>query len=132
MNVIRFNSRCYAATAAFLATTSLPWAPAPDDETVSFAKDIQPILEVSCLECHEDSDPSSGLVLTSVAAMKKGGKRGAAVAPGSPEDSLMLLFMKGLREPQMPPENRLSPEQIALFERWIKQGAKDDSRPNRP
>src|SRR5262245_58719862 len=104
---------------------------ASDDAIVSYAKDVRPILARNCVECHDEDDPSSGLVLTSVAAMKKGGKRGAAVAPGGPEDSLMVMFMKGLREPQMPPENLLSTEEIALVEKWIKQGAKDDSTPKR-
>lgn len=100
-----------------------------DDKPVSYAKDIQPILEDACLECHNEADPSSGLVLTSVAAMKKGGKRGAAIAPGSPDDSLMLLFIKGLREPQMPPDDPLPDDRVALIAKWIKEGAKDDAPP---
>jgi hypothetical protein len=106
-------------------------APGSDDTIVSYAKDVRPIFARNCVECHDEDDPSSGLVLTFVAAMKKGGKRGAAVAPGSPDDSLMIMFMKGLREPQMPPENLLSSEEIAVVEKWIKQGAKDDSTPRR-
>src|SRR5215471_5006635 len=78
-------------TACLLA----PLARASDDTIISYAKDDRPIFARNCVECHDEDDPSSGLVLTSVAAMKKGGKRGAAVAPGSPVDSLMVMFMKG-------------------------------------
>jgi hypothetical protein len=103
---------------------------------VSYVKDIRPILETSCVECHNEEDASSELIVTSVPLMLKGGKRGGAIAPGSPEDSLLIQFIKGLRRPQMPMDADLPAEQVVLIERWIKEGAKDDTprnpRPGRP
>ena len=52
--------------------------------TVDFFKQVQPILETKCLECHRGGKAKGGLHLDSRAGALKGGKSdGAAIVPGS-------------------------------------------------
>jgi hypothetical protein len=94
---------------------------------VSFSKDIVPIFKRSCTGCHHPGKLKGELDLTSYAAFQKGGKHGSAFKPGDPEASRVVEDITG-DEPSMPKEgDPLSKDEIALIERWIRQGAKDDT-----
>jgi WD40 repeat protein len=57
----------------------------------------------------------------------KGGKHGAALVPGAPDKSKLVEMISG-SDPDMPKDgDPLKKEQVALIERWISQGAKDDT-----
>jgi hypothetical protein len=59
-------------------------------------------------------------------AIRKGGSRGSAVAPGSPEGSVLLKAISYADlDLKMPPTGKLSDEQIADFRLWIEMGAPD-------
>jgi hypothetical protein len=97
---------------------------------VSYTRDVKPILINDCVECHSTEDHKSGLDVTSVATLKKGGKKsGPAVIAGKPDDSPMVKYVRGLMEgPQMPKgEPPLSQEELHLIRCWIAAGAVDDS-----
>ena len=65
-------------------------APAPAGP-VSFTRQIRPILDLRCLECHDDSERESGLSMMSVASLIAGGdEAGAAIVPGKPDESPIL------------------------------------------
>jgi len=67
------------------------------------------------------------LDLTTHAALSKGGKHGAVVKAGSPKDSALLEEISG-SEPSMPKDgDPLAKDEVALIERWITEGAKDDT-----
>ncbi len=92
-----------------------------------FESKIRPVLVESCYECH-GGDPNKirgGLVLLDAEGLRAGGDSGAAIVPGSPEDSLLIeaLHYEGLT--QMPPDGKLPPQVIADFEQWIRRGAPD-------
>ena len=96
---------------------------------VSYVRQIKPILEQSCLDCHSAEEHKSGLDASSVSTLMKGGKKaGPAIVPGKPDESALVQFVRGLREPQMPKGNPpLSEEDLHLIRQWIFAGAKDDS-----
>ncbi len=95
---------------------------------VSFERDLKPILARQCLACHQPYGPQSGLSLESVASFQKGGAKGAAFLAGQPEQSLVMKYLAGEMKPSMPLGGKLLPaEQVELFRRWIREGAKDDS-----
>jgi WD40 repeat protein len=101
-----------------------------DPEPVSYYRDIVPIFKRSCTGCHHPGKMKAELDLTSYAAFKKGGKHGASFVPGDPEQSRVVEEISG-EEPNMPREgDPLTQEEIALFERWIREGAKDDTPPD--
>lgn len=96
---------------------------------VSFTRQIRPILDLRCLECHDDTERESGLSMMTVASLIAGGdEAGAAIVPGKPDESPILEYLTGVREPRMPKDKRpLSDQQIALIRSWIAAGAVDDS-----
>ncbi|MBL8174277.1 MAG: PSD1 domain-containing protein [Bryobacterales bacterium] len=96
---------------------------APAATAEFFENKIRPILANNCYGCHTDSN-LGGLRLDSLEAMKKGGKRGAAVAPGDPSKSLLMTAVRHTDAAlKMPMGNKLKGEEIGALEEWIKAGA---------
>ncbi|MBG87394.1 MAG: hypothetical protein CMO80_10895 [Verrucomicrobiales bacterium] len=92
---------------------------APTVIAVDFERDVAPIFITRCLECHQGSEPSGGLLLTSEAGLSKGGKSG---------DAIREKLLERVRAGEMPPEKqgrsqRLPAKEIAVLERWIEAGA---------
>ena len=102
---------------------------AADAKPVSYFHDVVPILKRSCTGCHHPAKLKGELDLTTYAAFQKGGKHGPAFKPETPQESRVLEEISG-EEPNMPKEgDSLTKDEVALFERWIKEGAKDDTPP---
>jgi hypothetical protein len=60
----------------------------------------------------------------------KGGERGNDdIVPGKPDDSRLVLMLKGEEEPRMPQGRSLRRDLIGMVENWVKQGAKFDGAP---
>ncbi|MHC4878018.1 MAG: WD40 domain-containing protein [Planctomycetota bacterium] len=103
------------------------------DRKVSFEKDILDVIELNCVACHYEGGAESRLVLEDVPAMIKGGKRGAGIVPGKPDESLVYLVAARKKQPHMPPlPNKveaasLTPRELGLFRQWIIEGAVSDS-----
>src|SRR3954471_15422414 len=112
-------------TAALTATVAAqnPTQPQP---TVDFVRDIQPILQASCYECHGSQKTKAHLRLDSPAGILKGGETGSIIVPGKSEQSLIVRRIQGLDgDDRMPKEgDPLPPAQVALIRSWIDQGAK--------
>jgi hypothetical protein len=100
-----------------------------DAKPVSYYRDIVPVLKRSCTGCHHPGKLKADLDLTTYSTFQKGGKHGSSWAAGKPEESRVVEEVSG-EEPNMPKEgDPLTKEEIALFERWIKEGATDDTPP---
>ena len=57
-------------------------------DAINFERDIAPILEERCIDCHGGAKEKSGLRLDTRANLLRGGDSGlAAVIPGNPEKS---------------------------------------------
>ena len=104
--------------------------PAPAGE-VQFMRDIAPILAQHCFSCHGPKEPERDLRLDTYEGMTRGDH--PAVVPGAPEDSQMVERITDEDSNRMPREGELTPAQIALIIRWIKEGAKyDGPDPKKP
>jgi hypothetical protein len=56
----------------------------------------------------------------------RGGRGGAAVIPGDPENSSLVKYLTGDKQPQMPQGKApLSSGDIEKIKTWIKAGAKE-------
>ncbi len=97
-------------------------------ETVSFARDIAPILRENCNGCHIASrQPSGGFRMTTFNDLFRGGQSGPAIEPGKSADSLLVKKLKGEAGARMPMGGRpLSDEQIGLISKWIDEKATFD------
>lgn len=107
----------------------LPFAStaAAQDKPVSFHNDIRPIFNAACNSCHKPEKLKGDLDMTTHAALLKGGKHGSTIVAGDPTRSSIIEMISG-DEPEMPPDDDPLPkEQVALIERWIKEGAIDDT-----
>ena len=80
---------------------------------------VEPALERNCFKCHGGVRQRSGLDVRSLVNLLKGGKQEAAIAPGSPEESLLYQYVS---DGTMPPdeEKQLTPEEIAAIGKWIR------------
>ena len=98
---------------------------ATEAEGVAFyEKRVRPVLAENCYACHGPEKQKGNLRLDSIAAALQGGDRGAALAPGKPERSLVLTAISYTDdELKMPPKGKLNSEQIADLTAWIKMGA---------
>lgn len=97
----------------------------PPAPAVSYKDEINPILAQRCAVrgCH-DNAASGGLNLTSYDNFKKGGGTGAAFVPNDADNSLVVKYLKGEKQPQMPiGGNPLNADEIQLFVDWINDGA---------
>ena len=96
----------------------------------SFADDILPIFQESCVRCHGEVDESgfpyteAGLSLMTYEDVMNGSEFGSVVEPGNPDDSYLLTQVEN---GDMPDEgDPLTPEQIALIRDWIEAGAENN------
>ena len=96
---------------------------------VSYVRQVAPIFANNCADCHSTEEHKGELDASSVPSLMKGGKKaGPAIVPGKPDESPLVQFLRGLREPQMPKGNpALSEDEVHLVRQWILAGAKDDS-----
>ena len=109
----------------FLLTRSAGLA---EQRTDFFEKKIRPVLSMSCYECHSAKSKSlkAGLLLDRKAGWVRGGKNGAVIHPGKPDESILMNALKyDNHELQMPPSGKLSETVLADFEKWISMGAPD-------
>ena len=121
-------SLCAALALTATAADKKELPPASKKTGLTFDKDIKPIFEKACFECHGDKKQKGKLRLDSLAATLKGGENGKAVVVGKSADSALVKAVARLVEDDaMPPEGKgkpLTAEQIGLIRAWIDQGAK--------
>ena len=98
-------------------------APKPEDAAF-YDKEVQPILQAHCLNCHGGAAKiKAGLRLTSRADVLKGGDSGPAVNLDKPADSLLLKAVNQVDDDlKMPPKGKLAPAQIETLAKWINRG----------
>ena len=71
---------------------------------VTFAKDISPIFQASCVRCHSGDRPKAGLRLDTLENVLKGSKDGKILNTGHSEDSQVVIAVARIDpEKAMPP-----------------------------
>ena len=95
----------------------------------SYARQVKPFLAKYCLECHNSQEVKGDLDLETFAGIQKGGKDGAVIVAGKPDQSRLVLAVEGKIKPAMPPKKSRQPAigEIQVVRAWIAAGAKDDS-----
>src|SRR4051794_17194790 len=69
-----------------------------------FKKQVRPLLEQKCLECHGGKAIEAELDLSDRESLLRGGQSGPAIVPGKSRDSLLVKLVNHQREPHMPHE----------------------------
>jgi hypothetical protein len=122
-----------AAAVALPAAPPRRPAPAPEKTasagTIDYDRDIRPVISDTCFKCHgfDDHQRQAGLRLdTRAGAYGKLASGRVAIVPGKPDASEAIQRMEDAGPLHMPPVGsgkKVTPAQIALFKRWIAQGA---------
>lgn len=96
--------------------------------TAFFEKEVRPVLERRCFECHSHAGGKAkgGLVLDSKIGWQTGGETGPALLPGNLEKSTLIRAVRHVDDAlKMPPREKLPAEEIAVLEKWVAMGAPD-------
>ncbi|MBL9182076.1 MAG: PSD1 domain-containing protein [Verrucomicrobiaceae bacterium] len=103
-----------------LLTTPLLAAP------VDYVREVRPIFEQHCYDCHGEKKQKSGLRLDIKSEALKGGDRHAPdIQPRKAGESPLIHFLTTDDEDeQMPPKEKLAAADIETLIRWINEGAK--------
>lgn len=94
--------------------------------SVDFVRDVRPIFEKHCYDCHGAKKQKSGLRLDVKSEAFKGGEAYAPnIVPGNAKESPLIKFVTGEdKNMLMPPQGeRLSAAETATLTKWIDDGA---------
>lgn len=109
----------------------LPGGAPTGKETVSFGRDIAPILTQNCNGCHYNGQrPFGGLRFETFAGLAKGGDSGSIIEPNRPDESLLVKKLLGTAGGTRMPMGRppLADDKMKLITTWIKEGATFDGK----
>ncbi len=113
----------------FLSLIFLSSHAAAEDVAAHFEAKIRPVLIERCIECHGAEKQKGGLRLDSREGWEKGGESGTAIVPGDVEKSVLIHAIRytdaDLKMPPGKKGGRLSEQEIADFEAWVKADAHD-------
>jgi len=122
--------RYVLATAGLALISITAWAgqsPAADEAATPeyYTTRVQPILQGHCYQCHGGGSHHGGLQMNTREQFLKGGHHGPVIVPGDPDKSRLISLIRQVGKPHMPPSPRakLSDDDIATIEHWIKAGA---------
>ena len=103
---------------------------AEDDTGVQFSRDIAPILVGNCIQCHNPERRRGKFDLTTFEKLMAGSDVEKVIVPGKPDESHLVLRLRGEETPKMPQgnANSLSADAIATIER-LGQGRARGSMP---
>lgn len=94
-------------------------------KTVSFVRDIKPILEDRCVMCHNRKVLPTRTSFENRKLALKGDAAGPIIVPGDAEGSRLVVAISApdFLEQAMPPvSHRISKDEVALIRRWIDEG----------
>jgi len=89
--------------------------------SVSFSKDILPVMQTSCINCHGGEKISKGLDLKTYDSLMAGSQNGAVLVPGDAAQSKLIQSVQSGKMPKR--GDKLTAEQIQLLVDWVNAGA---------
>ena len=100
------------------------------ERQVSFQRDVQPILNEKCIECHSPPQGKGylqiGLSMVSYEALMQGTVYGPVIVAGDSRHSILNMLVEGRADPSMRmPHGRkaLDREEIEILRLWVEHGA---------
>ena len=115
------------AVAGLVLATLLPGpaaAEAPTRELEKlFESRVRPLLIEKCQGCHGEKIAEAGLRLDSRRSLMAGGDDGPVVVPGDAAKSRLVAAVRRVGGLEMPPDGKLTAEEVAAIETWVAGGA---------
>ena len=94
----------------------------PEKAARFFDAKVAPILKKRCLGCHNQELKDGGISFLDRDSLLNGGRRGPALVPGKPEESVLIHAVRQDGDVKMPPGAKLPPGEIATLTKWIDLG----------
>ncbi|MEI7729119.1 MAG: c-type cytochrome domain-containing protein [Verrucomicrobiota bacterium] len=119
---------CAAITLTALAVSAAELPPPANKSGVTYATDIKPLFERSCVKCHNAEKAKAGVRLDALDQLLKSRKK--VITPGQSETSKIVQCAAGVckdKDQNMPPKGKADPftkDEVGLLRAWIDQGAK--------
>ncbi len=117
---------CAATRTAADEPAAKPNAKPAAEQLEYFETQVRPLLVKRCYKCHStDTGPENGaLILDTAAGIAAGGSRGTMFLKEMPNKGLFLQAIT-YADPdlQMPPDGKLPDAEVAVLERWVRDGA---------
>jgi mono/diheme cytochrome c family protein len=98
------------------------------DPSVFFDENVEPLFVSRCLSCH-GAEQKGGLDLRSKTTALAGGKSGAVLVSGKPDESLLFQLVA---DGEMPPKHPLNEDEVSVIRQWIADGAYFPAQPLDP
>ena len=92
--------------------------------SVSFAKDVMPIFENSCTNCHGTNQMKAGLDLRTYKSLMAGSSNGPVIVVGNSAGSFLVQQVVNGKMPKR--GSKLTPEQIKTISDWINAGSQNN------
>jgi mono/diheme cytochrome c family protein len=96
---------------------AVPSCTATPPATISFQKDVYPIIKQNCLSCHDATNHFGGIVIENYDQIALSGRSGELY-------NSIMISSNG--KAYMPKGGRLMDCEIALIKAWVDQGAKNN------
>lgn len=112
------NSDTSTTTQAALDASN-PAAPAKG--TVSYSRDIAPLLQASCVSCHGGERTSRALDLKTYDSLMAGSQNGAVITSGDAANSMMVQAIQAGKMPKR--GTKWTADQLQLLVDWVNAGA---------
>lgn len=118
-----FVIRLLLASVVFLSASNLL------GQSPTYERDVRPILEKHCFECHTGDNLDGSLDLESLDGIRRGGHSGSPLLAASVDNSELYLRVVSTTDGYRMPKSgaRLSEKEIAILAAWIPQAAKEFS-----
>ena len=102
-----------------------------DDAAPKFSRDVAPVLVGNCIGCHSPASANTRahvLDLSTFKGLMAGAKTRKVIEPSKPDDSPLILRIRGDEMPRMPPTANvtIADTTIQKIAAWIAAGAKLD------
>ncbi len=96
--------------------------------TIVFERDLKPLLEIKCVQCHNhiDAADNAGLNLETRKTAMTTGRNAPVIIPGNSKDSLIVRVLElDVQHPtNMPPSpDKIWGVRLKILKKWIRQGA---------
>ena len=117
-----------AVSAAAPTLEAIQKLPPAAGRAVDFRKDVQPILEASCVKCHGRGKANGDWKLDTRETFLQPGESGPAVVVGNSAHSYFIHLVAGTDPDSAMPKkgSKLTSEQVGILRAWVDQGLKWD------